>query len=72
MAQRNPPDGGSEQLDYFLSREYEDYLDWLENHRMPTEGVELTPLQRVSWGGRCRAYFGAIFAGVSAAVVRFF
>jgi hypothetical protein len=63
MGQRHQPDGGTDSIEYFLSREYEDYLDWLENHGLPTDGRRLAPLRRTPWGGWFRAYFGLLFAG---------
>jgi hypothetical protein len=63
MSQRHQPDGGTESLEYVLSREYEDYLDWLENHGLPTDGREPPAARGPLWGGRWRAYFGLLFAG---------
>ena len=73
MPERHPPDGAADSIDRYLSRDYEDYLDWLENHDLPTDGRAPSPARSSAWGGRCRAYFGPIFVGgIIGAICRLF
>ena len=73
MGQRHQPDGGTDSIEYFLSREYEDYLDWLENHGLPTDGRGRSVMRGPSWCGWLRAYFGLLAAGgVIGATARLF
>jgi hypothetical protein len=71
MAQRGM-EGASDNLGFLISREYEDYLDWLENHHLPTEGAdELRPVAE-QFGGRLGGLFAIAFGVACGGVGRFF